>query len=160
MIGDLPKWTQGGCTGSQVARRIARTQCVMPLGGTKVKPSWIFRIRRVDCGDFRGSRRSLGQTRPQAVAHPQPQSVAPPARRGSRSDTRRAVPPKIVPSPRRFTEDPLCDVRNPRNGAAILAVPRLNLLCSATAQNLPGLLGVKRVVVPAQVALSQVHEYN
>src|SRR5947209_19483286 len=39
-------------------------------------------------------------------------------------------PQKIVPSPRKFTEDPLCDVRNPRNGAAIFAVPRLNLLCS------------------------------
>src|SRR5438094_6790952 len=40
-------------------------------------------------------------------------------------------PQKIVPSPRKFTEDPLCDVRNPRNGAAIFAVPRLNLLCSS-----------------------------
>ena len=39
-------------------------------------------------------------------------------------------PQKIVSSPRKFTEDPLCDVRNPRNGAAIFAVPRLNLLCS------------------------------
>src|SRR5437867_8172942 len=43
-------------------------------------------------------------------------------------------PQKIVPSPRKFTEDPLCDVRNPRNGAAIFAVPRLNLLCSRVPQ--------------------------
>src|SRR6266581_7514892 len=43
---------------------------------------------------------------------------------------------KIVPSPRKFTEDPLCDVRNPRNGAAIFAVPRLNLLCSRVGTSL------------------------
>ena len=43
-------------------------------------------------------------------------------------------PQKIVPSPRKFTEDPLCDVRNPRNGAAIFAVPRLNLLCSCSCE--------------------------
>src|SRR5207249_10003734 len=30
-----------------------------------------------------------------------------------------------------LVQDPLCDVRNPRNGAAIFAVPRLNLLCSS-----------------------------
>src|SRR5437667_12181461 len=40
-------------------------------------------------------------------------------------------PQKIVPSPRKFTEDPLCDVQEPsERSPAILAVPRLNLLCS------------------------------
>src|SRR2546428_686535 len=40
-----------------------------------------------------------------------------------------AAPPpqKIVPPPKKFKEPQLCDVRNPRNGAAIFAVPRLNL---------------------------------
>ena len=36
----------------------------------------------------------------------------------------------IVPSPRKFTEDRYATSRNPRKGAAILALPRLNFLCS------------------------------
>src|SRR2546425_6359941 len=41
----------------------------------------------------------------------------------------RAVP-KIVPSPKKFSDNPLYDVRNPLNRAPILAAPRLKRLCS------------------------------
>src|SRR5437867_9021863 len=39
-------------------------------------------------------------------------------------------PQKIPPSPRKFSENPLCDVSTLRNGAHILAAPRLKRLCS------------------------------
>src|SRR5207247_3546391 len=43
----------------------------------------------------------------------------------------RAVPPENRPVPQKVYRRPVMRRRNPRNGAAIFAVPRLNLLCSS-----------------------------
>src|SRR5438034_5074000 len=46
-------------------------------------------------------------------------------------------PQKILPSPKKFSEHPLCDVSTLRNGAPILTAPRLKRLCSVGKRERP-----------------------